>query len=351
MSVDADSIEVVALASAAHKTLTVVMPAFNERHHIDKALRAILANGFPLESMHILVVDGGSTDGTREVLTTFARTHPELFEIMVAKGATVYRALQIALDRTATPYLVRVDARSVIPPGYLQKCLANLERPGIVATGGVQQQVGSSAFGKAVAAVTSNRFGVGNAEFRLGRKSGYVDTVYLGAYRTRDLKAVGGFDVRGRFVSEDAAINARLRATGRHIYLDADLRVLYPAKETPAALARQYFIYGAAKATHLLSYGRLTSWRQVLPVVFLLAVLGSAALATVSLLARFMFFGLLVVYASANLIVSVQLRRANGQLGLMQLAKAFVIIHFAWPCGFFIRLFGGEMLLAKVLTK
>ncbi|MEC7520510.1 MAG: glycosyltransferase family 2 protein [Myxococcota bacterium] len=48
-------------------TLTVVMPAYNERATIHEALKRVLAS--PVDSLEIVVVDDGSTDGTRELLT------------------------------------------------------------------------------------------------------------------------------------------------------------------------------------------------------------------------------------------------------------------------------------------
>ena len=49
--------------------LSVVMPVFNERHTVEEIVRRVLA--VPLRT-ELVVVDDGSTDGTRDVLTALA---------------------------------------------------------------------------------------------------------------------------------------------------------------------------------------------------------------------------------------------------------------------------------------
>jgi glycosyltransferase involved in cell wall biosynthesis len=48
-------------------TLSVLMPVYNERERVEQAIKAVLAIDLPTE-LELLVVDDGSTDGTRELL-------------------------------------------------------------------------------------------------------------------------------------------------------------------------------------------------------------------------------------------------------------------------------------------
>lgn len=333
------------------KLVTVVIPVLNEERYLPLAIEAILTNGYPLEQLRILVIDGGSEDNTIRIIEKYSEQWPGLFELVVSIGATVYQSLGLALELTKTEYFVRVDARSIIPVGYIARCLSNLSRDRVVGAGGVQDQFGTSIFSKAVVIATSHPFGVGNASFRIGRSSGYVDTVYLGAYRTADLRRVGGYDVTGRFLSEDSSINARLRDAGGLIYLDVGLRVKYPAKESPTGLLKQYLIYGAARAASVIAYGKFTSWRQLIPIVFLLALIMSAALSPFSAAVRSVFFGLLTGYFVLNVCISAWLSSFGRVARLSDLCRAFAIMHFSWPIGFLVRICCGEVWLAKALNK
>jgi len=74
-------------ASAPAKLrLSVVMPVFNERQYVEEILRRVQASGLADE---IVVVDDGSTDGTRQILDTLAKRqsagHPET-EIAEGRG-------------------------------------------------------------------------------------------------------------------------------------------------------------------------------------------------------------------------------------------------------------------------
>ena len=55
--------------------LTVVVPVRNEGPFIGSTLEQILAQNYPRERLEILVVDGGSTDSTRQTVLRLARSH------------------------------------------------------------------------------------------------------------------------------------------------------------------------------------------------------------------------------------------------------------------------------------
>lgn len=333
------------------KDITIAIPTLNEERYVATALDAVVNNGFSVDNITILILDGGSTDNTLNEIETIGDKFPTLLNIITKNGITVYQALKLALELTKTEYFMRVDARSILPSGYIEKCLKNLELKRVVGTGGVQEQFGTTNFGRAVATVTAHPFGILNASFRLGKKSGYVDTVYLGAYRTADLNRVGGYDSDGRFLSEDSSVNSKLREAGGLIYLDAGLRVKYPAKESYADFARQYLIYGAAKASYFLSHGKLTSWRQVLPVIIFATIVFSMILSLFWTEPLFLIAGLALMYLVSNIYFSTRLSLFEKKAGFLDLSIAFSLIHFCWPAGFLIRLLGGEMMLSRILRK
>lgn len=61
-----------------HKHLSVVMPVYNERYLVTEAVRRVLAVESPwIDRLDLIIVDDGSTDGTREILRRLAAEHPE----------------------------------------------------------------------------------------------------------------------------------------------------------------------------------------------------------------------------------------------------------------------------------
>ena len=59
------------------RVLSVVVPIYNERHTVREALDAILAKSIPGWELQIIMVESNSTDGTREIVQTYA-AHPRV---------------------------------------------------------------------------------------------------------------------------------------------------------------------------------------------------------------------------------------------------------------------------------
>src|SRR5687768_11367899 len=80
------------------------MPVFNERATVERAIEDALGAELPVERRELVLVDDGSTDGTRELLA--AMTLPEnvklvLHERNLGKGAAIRTALQHATEEFA----------------------------------------------------------------------------------------------------------------------------------------------------------------------------------------------------------------------------------------------------------
>jgi len=78
-------------------TLTIVMPVFNEKDTIEEILRRVNAVDLVDE---IVIVDDGSTDGTRDILHEAQKSHPKIHLILheknLGKGAAVRTGIQAA---------------------------------------------------------------------------------------------------------------------------------------------------------------------------------------------------------------------------------------------------------------
>lgn len=318
--------------------ITLVIPTLNEAKNIDQALQCVVENGIPRDDMEVLLVDGGSSDRTVQIAQTFIDRLQ--LRVIVIPGCTVYRALNIGLGEARGTFFVRVDARSKIPSNYIYTCLQHLGETGVMCAGGIQLQYGESKVGDSIARVTSSVIGTGGAKFRTSTESGFVDSVYLGAYHTQTLRELGGFEDNSDFVSEDALVNKRIREQGGKIYLDASLMVLYPAKDTFRALVKQYVIYGAGKAFVFKKHHKFTSFRQLVPLIFLLSWLLLGILCIVGVLPWFIGFLALFIY----LFIVTLTNASSSGLGeqrpgtLWGRTFATVCIHFTWPFGFFLFL-------------
>lgn len=254
-------------------TVTVVLPTLQERAHVRDCLDSLLAQD--LAPLEILVVDGGSTDGTADI----ARALGPPVRVLHNPKVTAAAAMNLGLAEAKGDVVVRADAHALYATDYVRRCVEVLEETGADNVGGPMRPVGTTAFGRAVAAVTAHPFGVGPGRFHYSDRREEVDTVYLGCWRRETLEVLGGWDEDGiQWAAEDQELNLRLRRAGGRVVLDPTIRSAYFPRETPHALARQYRNYGVCKASTLARHGTLPSARPLGPPLLVLATIVGAVL-------------------------------------------------------------------------
>jgi glycosyltransferase involved in cell wall biosynthesis len=113
-------------AIQAGRCLSVVVPCYNEAPTIKATLEAVLASPYTAE---VVVVDDGSTDGSRELLDEFVAAHPPDPPVRVilqpsnqGKGAALRRGFQEA----SAPFVIVQDADLEYDPSEYGKLLAPL---------------------------------------------------------------------------------------------------------------------------------------------------------------------------------------------------------------------------------
>ncbi|MEX2541113.1 MAG: glycosyltransferase family 2 protein [Trueperaceae bacterium] len=251
--------------------VSVIMPVYNEADHIEVAVRSVLDNDLAPERLEVLVVDGMSTDGTREIVCELAKEHPRV-RLVDNREKTVPYALNRGLGVATGEVIIRVDGHATVAPDFVRSCLAELDaHPECGCVGGPIENVNVNETARAISLAMSSPFGVGNARFRLGDYEGYVDTLAFGAYRREVFDRVGRFDeLLTR--NQDDEFNYRLARAGIRIWLSPRIRSRYVVRSSFAKLFRQYYQYGYWKVYVNRKHGAVTSLRQLVPVVFMVAL-------------------------------------------------------------------------------
>jgi len=196
--------------------------------------------------------------------------------------------------------------------------------------------------------------GAGDARWRLGRKSGFVDTVYLGTFRRQVLAEIGLYDPRAH-PNEDAELNLRLLKGQKKIYLDSSIKVYYFVRDSFKRLANQFYHYGCGRAYTTWKHRRLTSWRQLAPVLLLGGMIvtmgGGFFWPWAWLFPGIYFFSLALSSfsclkgANRNDVISSKNLSWKEKFSLWpRILFSFMIIHFCWATGFVLRM--GKLLVA-----
>jgi glycosyltransferase involved in cell wall biosynthesis len=123
---------------------SVVMPVRNEERFIDQCLRS--AFSLDAEGMEVLVVDGMSTDATRQILNGWAKRQPNL-RVLDNPKQIVPTAMNIGIKAAKGKWIIRMDAHTVYAPNYIQQCLAAAKETGADNVGGPWVATGNGLVG------------------------------------------------------------------------------------------------------------------------------------------------------------------------------------------------------------
>ena len=309
--------------------VSIIMPTLNEEAYLSKSLSNIINNDFDLKKVEIIIIDGGSKDETISIVKSFSKNI--YINLIIQKDCSVYKALNIGLKYAKGKYFLRVDARSLIPKDYITKTIGHFKND-IQCVGGRQKQFGETIKSKAIAEVTNSFIGTGGAKFRTSKKSCYVDSVYLGVYKTDYLRNLGGFEDSSRYVSEDSYINYLIRKNNQKVFLDSSIEVKYPAKLSFRDLAKQYIIYGAGRCFIFKKHGKFTSIRQLIPILYLITYFCILCASLIN--AKYLFFGFFLLLVHLFFIIIFNILEVKNFKSLYYKIISNFIIHFGWPIGF-----------------
>jgi len=307
------------------------MPVLDEENHLRGAVESVLDQDYP-GTIQVCLALGPSCDDTDRIAHELARDDRRVSTVPNPSGGRC-TGLNAAIRATTGSVVVRVDAHSIVPPGYITRAVETLVRTGAANVGGVQQAVGDAPFTRAVARALASPFGMGGARFHTGGEEGPVDTVFLGVFRRDALEAVGSFD-ESLIGNEDFELNFRLRKSGRIVWFDPALRVDYTPRSSFTALARQFFSYGKWKRDVLRKHPSSLRLRQVIPLAVLVAVAASlvvAVWAPAVLIVPGIYIASLVVVSTFT---------GHGIAERTRLLAIFPTMHLSWALG---MLLGGRL--------
>lgn len=315
-------------------TVSVVIPARNERAYIEECLDSVFGQSLPDGRYEVIVVDGMSGDGTGDVVRKYAAKHgnPILLKNPDVSAAS---GLNRGIRAARGAVVARVDAHTVLEKDYLETGLGLLIRGNAPAAiiGGKTTPAGKWKMGKAVAHALQTLPGNGGAPFRNARGEQYTDTAQNVMFRKEIYDRRGGFreDVG---CNEDEEFNFRALEAGEKIFLTERMKFKAYCRETLTALFRQYFLYGYWKPATLKLHPRRARFRHLMPPLWTLFLLSCAAFyiksATLPLpaLSAVALYGGVLVFFSAGICLR------HGVLSGSAAPVIYLTMHVAYGSGF-----------------
>lgn len=314
--------------------VTSVIPCRNEVRYIGPCLESLIRCDYPKERLEVLVCDGMSDDGTREIVTGYAARHPFIRLVDNPERITPC-AMNAGIRESHGDVIMPMGAHAIYSPTYISQLVSALDETGADNVGGVlvTLPVNGRPVPRALAVGLSHPFGVGNSYFRIGAaERRVVDTVPFGCYRRGVFDRIGVFDpelVR----NQDDELNARLLKHGGRIMLIPEVVSYYYARGSLRQVARMFYQYGYFKPLAAWKVGQIMTVRQLVPALFVAALAVTGALAPWSAWARFAFAGVAGAYAAAAVASAALSLPKHGLRCAAALLLVFPVLHVSYGLG------------------
>jgi len=312
--------------------VSVVVPARNEHTAIGRCLESILRNSYPLDNLEVVVVDGMSDDGTRDIVQGYARSYPQVKLVDNPRLITPV-AFNIGIEFASGDVIAIFGAHSYMEYDFLLEAVRTLaEHPEVDCVGGVAEATGKSSWEEAVKAAFNSPFSTGSSKY--SEKEGYVTTVVYGVCRRDVFAKYGLFDER--FVrAQDYEFNLRIVRAGGKLYQNPAIRSYYRPRSSPGRLFEQYFQYGEWKVQVLVKHHTL-SIKNFIPPLYFSVLLVSILLSLVDHMFLYCSFFLMAGYILGLIPIAMLARRRNGGMGnLFLIAIVLFFIHAGFSLGFY----------------
>jgi len=260
--------------------VTIIIPCLNEADYIAKCLDSMIGNDYPHDRINILVVDGMSMDGSRDIVKEYAIKYP-FITLLDNHKKIIPAAMNIGIKNSESEIVMKVDSHAAYPSDYISKCIKYLVDYKADNVGGtiIALPRNNSLIGRAITLVLSSPAGVGNSLFRIGgfEKPLWADTAFSGCYRRTIFNSIGLYD-ENIVRSEDVDLNSRMANAGYRTLLVPEIKIYYYARSSFIQFCKHNYDNGKW-VTYPLRFRKIVfSLRHITPLVFLLSLLISSIL-------------------------------------------------------------------------
>ncbi|WP_120635833.1 glycosyltransferase [Ruegeria sp. EL01] len=317
----------------------IVIPTLNEAEHIADVVDGLTVflqcRIEHVAGARLVIVDGGSTDGTQDIVRDKIAALPN-YDIRLLNNPARYQSAGVnaacARYGEGMDWLARLDAHSNYPVDYIDTLLAEAHRTEAASVVVPMHAIGATRMQRAIAVTQNARLGNGGSAHRTRGSGRFVDHGHHALMRLDAFRSVGGYDPRFSH-NEDAELDMRLTQSGHRIWLTSHTQLEYFPRITIAAVFRQYFNFGGGRARTMLKHRQMPRLRQ-------LAMMGiTPALGLVVLAPLTPIFALpAAIWISACLIAGGALAAERRQVSVLSAGPIAIVMHLGWSVGFWRQL-------------
>lgn len=316
--------------------VSIICPIYQEEKYIGKCIESILRQDYPRDGFELLLVDGLSTDRTREIVGAYQARY-SFIRLIDNPHKIVPVALNIGIKQAKGDVIMRIDGHCEYPVNYVSALIHYLFELDADNVGGIWNTLPARPTPEciAIAKASSHIFGVGGSIHKVGTKQiTQTDTVPFGCYRRSVFDKIGYFDEE-LIRNQDDELNARLVNSGGKIYLIPEIIIDYIARDSLKKMCRMYYQYGLFKPLVAKKLGAPATFRQFFPALFLCSLVVGFGLLFVSRWFMWLYVLVLTLYFLIGSIIGlVESVRHKKVLLILYMPLTFFLIHISYGWGY-----------------
>ncbi|NLL27927.1 MAG: glycosyltransferase family 2 protein [Bacteroidales bacterium] len=328
--------------------VSVVVPCRNEAKYIEICINSIISNKLS-DQIEVLIADGESNDGSKEIITELAKTNSNIRLINNPQRLTPF-GLNIGIENARGKYIMIASSHSAFQQDYIPTLLKELQELDADGIGGIMETkiLNSNKTSEAIRIVLTHPFGVGNSYFRIGIKQPLkVDTVPFGLYKKSFFDDVGLYNTK-LIRNHDIELSKRALALGKKIFLTPSTSCTYYARETFSKLAKNNFKNGFwnFKTIYITKKLSSISLRHFVPFLFIMSLIIPIILGLIWS-KFFILLSCLSLLLYTIFILFTALKIDKNKTSFFKIICAFAVLHFSYGSGSVIGMFSFINLFKK----
>lgn len=326
--------------------VSVVVGIRNEEKFIEECIESLLNLDYPRDSYEIIIVDGMSTDKTRDIIQKYP------VKLFLNEKKNVAAARNLGVKNAMGELVAFTDGDCKVDPQWLKALVHEMQASpdDVVCFGGPNLIFDTDpVFGRVVGYAQESFLGSGgSAQSKNSTKKHYVGSLpnCNAMYKKAAVQKAGGFDERF-IVGQDCDLNYRIGKKGNKFLYIPKAQVLHHRRGTFKSFSVRMFKYGMWMAELFKKHGEFVRWYAFLPsiaIVFAVTLLIASIKYSTPIV---LLLALTAVYFILVFVTSIQVTyKMKSKYGLFAL---FIIPvqHFAYGLGFLYS-FTNSPLISKV---
>ncbi len=312
-------------------SVSIIIPMRNEEKFVGKCLDSLLRQIEGRDNFEILCVDGMSTDDTCKIVRQYAERDDRI-RLIENPRKIMPAGMNLGIRQSRGDIIMCAGSHAEYASDYIDKCIEVFERTGADQVGGYLITIPGedTPTGRAIAAVTSSRFGVGSGP-RVPGPEREADVSAYGGFRRDVFDRFGFYDER-LVRNQDIELSKRIRSRGGRVIISPEIRVKYYNQSTFSGLRNQAFRNGLWNPYTIWLTGGGLNLKHFVPFGFVSSILVLGVGGLVWWPMWLILTCLLLIYFTIAAVLAFRLA-LNTKTSPLLVFLAFTQLHFAYGIG------------------